>query len=105
MSTTQTRVPALLLTIDDLRERWGVSEDTIREHIRHDGLPFIPFGRGGKRPVYRFRLVAIEAWEAERERRIRTPASVTPEVPPPVVAASWDGKVRIGSRRKKAAGR
>ena len=101
MTTTRaTPTPTLLLTIEGLAARWGVSEDTIREHIKHDGLPFIPLGRGGKRPVYRFRLAAIEAWEARREKHIEGEEQAAPAVPPPAVAAVWDGKDRLGGMGK-----
>lgn len=86
--------PERLLTLEQLRERWGVSEDTIREHIKHDGLPYVPLGRGGKRPVYRFRLAAVLAWEAKRETHHEA-AAVAPEPPPPSVAALWDGTSRL----------
>jgi hypothetical protein len=90
-----------LLTMEQLRERWGgISEDVIREHIKRDGLPFVPLGSGGKRPIYRFRLAAVEAWEAAREKALDPRL---PPVPPPSVAAMWDGKSRLtGGRHRKS---
>lgn len=99
------RAPVPLLTIADLCERWGgVSEDTIRNHIQNDGLPFVPLGGGGRRPIYRFRLAAIEAWEAGRERAIKHEPKDTPSPPPPSIAAMWDGKRRVTVPGKKARG-
>ena len=89
--------------MDELCERWGVSEDTVKGHIRDDQLPFVPIGGGKKRPIYRFRLAAIQAWEGHRERTLTAPEAPAP--PPPTVASMWDGKVRGSSgkgRRKQA---
>jgi hypothetical protein len=102
MGVEAKRSATALLTVEDLRERWGgISEETIREHIKNDGLPFVPLGSGIKRPIYRFRLSAIEAWEASRERSIHPESKLDP--PPPSIAAIWDGKSRIttGSKRRK----
>jgi hypothetical protein len=102
MSTRTTPVP--LLTLEQLRERWGVSEDVIRDHIKNDSLPFVPIGGGKKRPIYRFRIAAVEAWEAARERAIAPEKADLPALPPPSVASMWDGKIRgtSGKRRKTA---
>ena len=100
---TTTKTPTPLLTVEDLAARWGVSEDVVREHVKHDGLPFVPLGRGGKRPTYRFRLAAVEAWEGDRERRHEGKQD-TPAPPPPSVAEAWDGVDRlkgVGGKRRK----
>jgi hypothetical protein len=101
--STRATTPAPLLTLEQLAERWGVSEDVVRDHVKHDGLPFVPLGRGGKRPVYRFRLAAVEHWEAQREKHHERPEDNPPAPPPPSVAAIWDGKDRLkgaGGKRK-----
>ena len=83
------------LKIEDLMERWSVSVETVKEHIRKNGLPFWDAGTGrGQRPDYRFRLADVEVWEAARVR-VKEPPAVG-SVPMPTVAApmGWDGKIR-----------
>ena len=52
------------LTIDDLAERWGISPATLYRW-RSDGADMPPAVRIGNR--VRYRLAAVEAWEAARE--------------------------------------
>lgn len=105
------------LTIEDLMARWQVSEEIVKEHIRKNGLPYWDAGTGnGRRPLYRFRLADVEAWEANR-RKVRkedaregavgpkpSPATLPTGAPP-----SWDGNLRAAGRGKsrppKRAGR
>ncbi|MDR3639276.1 MAG: helix-turn-helix domain-containing protein [Isosphaeraceae bacterium] len=94
------------LKIEDLMERWGVSEEIIKEHIRKNGLPFWDAGTGnGRRPMYRFRLTDVEAWEESR-RRIKSETPTEGVVPTPATGApaSWDGKLR-GTGRGKGRGK
>lgn len=51
-----------LLTADDLAERWSVSKAHVYRLSRERGLPTVRLGR-----YYRYRLAAIEAWEAAQE--------------------------------------
>lgn len=90
------------LTIEDLMARWQVSEDIVKEHIRSSGLPYWDAGTGrGRRPIYRFRLADVEAWEASRVR-VKTALPPQTPVPPSLVGApaSWDGKFRALGRGK-----
>lgn len=92
------------LTIEDLVERWGVSKDTVLEHIHKSSLPYWDAGTGrGRRPLYRFRLADIEAWEAAR-RRVLTPPTTAkaPAVPTTsIMPSGWDGKVRSKGQRSR----
>lgn len=95
-----------LLTIRDLMARWQVGQDVILAHIRDDGLRFVPIGRSqGHRPQYRFRVSAVEKWEAERER-VRMPEETPAPKPTPLpgaMPAGWDGIDRLRIGGKKAA--
>jgi excisionase family DNA binding protein len=53
---------AYLLTADDLAARWQVSKHHVYRLAREGRIPCVQIGR-----YYRFRLAAIEAWEAEQE--------------------------------------
>jgi excisionase family DNA binding protein len=52
-------VSAQLLTAEQLAERWQVSKSQVYRLAREGRIPTVPIGR-----YYRFRLDAIEAWEA-----------------------------------------
>lgn len=95
-----------LLTIDDLAARWGVGDEVIRRHIRDDGLPFVPLGRSaGRKPQYRFRLAAVERWEADRERVRERPEAPAAPAPAGSAPPGWDGKDRLGLGKPRAKGR
>ncbi len=49
-----------LLTADELAERWQVPKSHVYRLTRGGGLPAVRLGR-----YYRYRLAAVEAWEAE----------------------------------------
>jgi excisionase family DNA binding protein len=51
-----------LLTADDLAARWRVPRAHVYRLTREYGLPVVRLGR-----YYRYRLAAIEAWEAAQE--------------------------------------
>ena len=92
-----TEAKPALLKINDLVDRWGVSRETVLNHIREQNLPFIDVGTGaGRRPDYRFRLAAVEAWEASRERtrRVELGEAVAPVPPVDLKTAGWDGRIR-----------
>lgn len=61
-----------MLTIEDLAARWKVGVAEAQEICRDQGVPFVPL-KGGKDRMriawgkVRFRLQAIEAWEAGRQ--------------------------------------
>ena len=61
MSTDQQQ---RLLTADELAERWQVSVAHIYRLTREGRIPAVPIGR-----YRRYRLAAIEAWEADQEAR------------------------------------
>lgn len=51
-----------LLTADDLAARWAVPRSHVYRLSRERNLPTVRLGR-----YYRYRLEAIEAWEAAQE--------------------------------------
>ena len=51
-----------LLTADELAERWQVSKAQVYRLARDSRIPAVAIGR-----YYRFRVAAIEAWEASQE--------------------------------------
>ena len=53
-----------LLTAEDLAVRWSVTVKQVYRLAREGDLPAIKVGR-----YYRFRLSAIEEWEARQEAR------------------------------------
>jgi Helix-turn-helix domain len=88
-----------LWRIEDLVERWGVTRETVLFHIRENELPYIDIGTGkGRRPDYRFRPAAVEAWEASRER---APIDASPVPPLYMKEAGWDGKFRSTRGREE----
>ena len=52
-----------LLTVDDLAERWQVPKSHVYRLTREGVIPAVRLGR-----YYRYRLDAIERWEARSER-------------------------------------
>lgn len=69
-------LPEAFWTVEQLAERWGVSPRIVMEHVRHNGLPFVPLGTGEPRldrpgpKLLRFRPDAVRSWELERERKL-----------------------------------
>lgn len=55
----------VLLTADDLAERWQVSKAHVYRLARDGRIPTVTIGR-----YYRFRAASIDAWESEREARV-----------------------------------
>lgn len=51
-----------LLTADELAERWQVAKGHVYALTRRGQIPTVKLGR-----YYRYRLEAIEEWEADRE--------------------------------------
>jgi excisionase family DNA binding protein len=51
-----------LLTADQLADRWQVSKAQVYRLARDGRIPTVAIGR-----YYRFRVAAIEAWEASQE--------------------------------------
>jgi excisionase family DNA binding protein len=51
-----------LLTAEQLADRWQVSKDHVYRLTREGHIPSVPIGR-----YRRYRLRAIEAWEADQE--------------------------------------
>lgn len=90
-----------ILTVEDLMERWGVGEETVIRHVRADGLRYLPLGRAraGRRPIYRFRLATVEAWERDQEQG-QAPAQAQAEAPPPGRPAGYTGKIHTRSRTR-----
>lgn len=62
MSTT-------LLDLDQLAERWRLSPSVLRHRLRSMNLPAVNVGTK-RTPSYRFRLAAIERWEAANEQTL-----------------------------------
>jgi hypothetical protein len=69
--TTTTAV----LTIEMLAGRWSVPVENLRRRMGKLNLPAVNVGTD-KAPDYRFRLSAIEAWEAANETTLGQPAAV-----------------------------
>lgn len=61
-----------LLTIRDLADRWGVSVDKAKEHVRRNHVPFIEIGALASVNIswslVRFKLEAVKRWEDESQR-------------------------------------
>jgi excisionase family DNA binding protein len=53
---------ARLLTAEQLADRWQVSKAQVYRLARDSRIPAVGIGR-----YYRFRVAAIEAWEASQE--------------------------------------
>lgn len=51
-----------LLTAEELADRWQVSKAQVYRLARDSRIPAVAIGR-----YYRFRVTAIEAWEASQE--------------------------------------
>jgi hypothetical protein len=60
-----------IFTQSDLAERWGLPLDHLRRRVRNLGLPAVNVG-SVKSPDWRFRLSAIEEWEARNETSMAT---------------------------------
>jgi len=56
------RTTARLLTAEQLADRWQVSKAQVYRLARDSRIPTVAIGR-----YYRFRVAAIEAWEASQE--------------------------------------
>jgi hypothetical protein len=61
-----------LMTLSDLAERWGLSENEVKALIRQDSsIPFVRLGKGGDMRLnwkrIRFRSESIENWESEHQ--------------------------------------
>lgn len=63
--TTREATP-VVLTLEKLAERWSMPASTLRRRIARLHLPAVNVGTD-KEPDIRFRLSAIEAWEAANE--------------------------------------
>lgn len=59
---TDSQASARLLTADELADRWQVSKAQVYRLARESRIPAVAIGR-----YYRFRVAAIEAWEASQE--------------------------------------
>lgn len=61
-----------LLTIRDLAERWGVSIDKAKKHVRRNHVPFIEIGATSSVNIswglVRFKPEAVKRWEDEAQR-------------------------------------
>jgi hypothetical protein len=66
-----------LLTIHDLADRWGVSVDKAKKHVRRKQVPFVEIGTAADMQVnwraVRFRLSAVVKWEEESQRVFEEP--------------------------------
>ena len=58
------------LTVQQLAERWGVAETTVRA-IPFDALPWTPAGRGAKRHHRRYDPADVLAYELARRDEAR----------------------------------
>ena len=102
--------PKPILTVDELIERWSVSRETIFDRVDdpQNPLPILILSgkkKGKNRTLVRFRLVAVEAWEASIERRAIQPHE--PGYEPPGRPIGYTGKIHTRTpnlpRAKKAA--
>jgi excisionase family DNA binding protein len=59
---TELHSSSRLLTAEQLADRWQVSKAQVYRLARDSRIPAVPIGR-----YYRFRVGAIEAWEASQE--------------------------------------
>lgn len=103
-----------LLTAADLAERWGCDTRTVIDRVKLRSVPFVWLGKKEYDPSYagpkfmRFRLEAIEAWEARTEKAYVPPVTSKPDsssrTKPKLqgMPAHWDGKIRGGSKPKRA---
>jgi hypothetical protein len=61
-----------LLTIRDLADRWGVSVDKAKKHVRKNLVPFIQIGAVASVNIswglVRFKADAVKRWEDENQR-------------------------------------
>jgi excisionase family DNA binding protein len=62
LSGSEVQSAARLLTAEQLADRWQVSKAQIYRLARDSRIPAVAIGR-----YYRFRVSAIEAWEASQE--------------------------------------
>ena len=69
MKATDPQAGRTVLTVEALAERWGLEVDTLRRRLKLLQLPAVNVGTA-KSPDWRFRLSAIEAWEAANETRL-----------------------------------
>lgn len=60
-----------LLDLQGLAERWGMDEEDLKQIIRSESIPFIPFGKPEAEKIrwdrVIFRLEAIQKWEASNQ--------------------------------------
>lgn len=92
----------LLWTEAEAAEALAVPLAKLRAWVRHEGLPFIPYGEGS-RGAKMFRPTDVESWLEGRTVTMRPPEKPAPP-PPDLVAAGWDGVRRVKpvkSRRKE----
>ena len=61
--------PSHLLTADELADRWRVPKSHVYRLTRDGLIPAVRLGR-----YYRYRLDAIERWEARSEQAASSPA-------------------------------
>lgn len=62
-----------ILTMADLAERWQITPAELQRRMARLSLPAVNVGTDRK-PEYRFRLAALEDWEARNEATIGQPA-------------------------------
>jgi excisionase family DNA binding protein len=62
MIRSEEQLAARLLTAEQLADRWQVSKAQVYRLARDSRIPTVAIGR-----YYRFRVSAIEAWEASQE--------------------------------------
>lgn len=98
--------PGRLLTVDDLAARWKCEPATVMEMVRSRKVPYVQVGnkkrldqRGPK--DLRFRLAAVEAWEADAEMVWITSETIETEkhkADAQAAAFGWDGIDRLKGR-------
>jgi hypothetical protein len=76
-----------LLTIHDLADRWGVSIDKAKKHVRMNRIPFLQIGTSADMrtnwSTIRFRAGDVTRWEQESTNVF--PESEQPKAPAVVV--------------------
>lgn len=83
----------MLLTLQGLADRWGMSVLKVKELVRKDEtIPFIELSTNDERVNWkkvRFRLAAIEAWESEHQKVFKKPKQPALAMPVKSLLGNW----------------
>ncbi|MGH6672188.1 MAG: helix-turn-helix domain-containing protein [Xanthobacteraceae bacterium] len=94
-----------LLTVHEAAERLGVSEKTLRGHIRSGRLGYINVGLGDNRKSYRIAESAIDAFQRENEHREASPCQSIGRRTPRSISTTFSSEaIGFTALREKRAG-